>query len=215
MIVRHKKPTRIFPRTIRPLSKSPIMRKLIIFLHSTLDGFVAGPKGEMDWIKVDETIFDYAGHRVQTADTAVYGRVTYQMMDAYWPTAADQPGASKHDLEHAEWYKRVTKVVVSHSLDVTGKPRTQVIRENVAAEIRKLKQVPGQDILMFGSPSIVHLLTQAGLVDDFWLFVNPVLLGQGIPLFQGLTTKTTLTLVESRSFANGVVCLHYENKPAG
>src|ERR671933_369653 len=89
------------------------MRKLVLFMHTSLDNFVAGPNGEMDWITVDEEIFEYAGKRTSEADTALYGRVTYQMMESYWPTAADQPGASKHDIQHSAWYKSVEKVVVS------------------------------------------------------------------------------------------------------
>ena len=77
------------------------MRKLVLFMHTSLDGFVAGPNGEMDWINVDEEIFDHAEQRTHKADTALYGRVTYQMMESYWPTAADQPAATKHDIDHS------------------------------------------------------------------------------------------------------------------
>ena len=89
------------------------MRKLIISLHTTLDGFAAGPNGEMDWINVDEEMFEYAARRTNEADTALYGRVTYQMMESYWPTAGDQPNATKHDKQHSSWYNKVTKVVLS------------------------------------------------------------------------------------------------------
>ena len=85
-------------------------------MHVTLDGFVAGPNGEMDWITVDDEIFDYAGDRTDHADTALYGRVTYEMMEGYWPTAADQAGATKHDKQHAAWYNKVAKVVLSRTL---------------------------------------------------------------------------------------------------
>jgi dihydrofolate reductase len=92
------------------------MRKIVVFMHTSLDGFVAGPNGEMDWITVDEEIFDYASGRTNESDTALYGRVTYQMMEAYWPTAADQPGATKHDKEHSAWYNKVLKVVLSKTM---------------------------------------------------------------------------------------------------
>ena len=92
------------------------MRKVILFMHISLDGFVAGPKGEMDWINVDEEIFNYASHRTSHSDMALYGRVTYQMMEGYWPTAGDQPAATKHDIEHSKWYNSVTKVVISRSM---------------------------------------------------------------------------------------------------
>src|SRR4029079_18147853 len=93
------------------------MRKIISFMHISLDGFVARPNGEMDWIKVDEEIFDHVGKRISEGDTALYGRVTYQMMENYWPTAADKPGASRHDIEHSEWYSKVRKVVLSKTMN--------------------------------------------------------------------------------------------------
>ena len=101
------------------------MRKIISFMHLSLDGFVAGPNGEMDWIKVDEEIFDYIGKRISQGDTALYGRVTYQMMENYWPTAADQPNASQHDIEHAKWYNQVHKVVLPKSIVASKSSPTQ------------------------------------------------------------------------------------------
>src|SRR4030095_2530899 len=92
------------------------MRKLTLFMHTSLDGFVAGPKGEMDWINVDDEIFDYAGKETDRADAALYERVTYEMMEGYWPTAGDQPTATKHDIEHSRWYNSVTKIVLSRSM---------------------------------------------------------------------------------------------------
>ena len=81
------------------------MRKLVVFMHITLDGFVAGPKGEMDWINIDDEIFEYAGKQTDSADTALYGKNTFLMMNGYWPSAASQPNASKHDVQHSNWYK--------------------------------------------------------------------------------------------------------------
>jgi len=178
-------------------------------MHVTLDGFAAGPNGEMDWIIVDEEIFDYAGGRTNEADTALYGRVTYQMMEAYWPTAADQPEASKHDIEHSAWYNKVEKVVLSRTMKGKILPLTKIISDNVSNEILQLKQAKGQDIIIFGSPSVSHLLTQENLIDDYWLFVNPVLLGQGIPMFKDIKNRTKLKLIKSHTFSSGVVCLHY------
>ena len=188
------------------------MRKLVLFIHTSLDGFVAGPNGEMDWINVDEEIFDFAGQRTNEADTALYGRVTYQMMESYWPTAAQLPTATKHDVEHSRWYNRVTKVVLSKTMNEVSLTNTKIIDGNLAAEIVKLKQNAGKDILMFGSPTAAHSLMTEKLIDDYWLFVNPVLLGRGIPLFKGITDKVALKLVASNMFSSGVACLHYEHK---
>jgi dihydrofolate reductase len=186
------------------------MRKLVLFMHTSLDGFVCGPNGEMDWINVDEEIFDYAGDRTDHADTALYGRVTYQMMDSYWPTAADQPTATKHDIEHSRWYNKVSKVVISKTMQAANLPNTKIISENLPVEINKLKQASGKDILMFGSPSAAHALMQDNLIDDCWLFINPILLGQGIPLFKDINERMKLKLVKTNAFKSGVVCLHYE-----
>lgn len=188
------------------------MRNLVLFMHVSLDGFVAGPGGEMDWIHVDEQIFDYAGQRTNASDLALYGRKTYEMMQAYWPTAADQPNPTKHDIEHSAWYKAVSKVVLSKSMR-TAPANTQIISEDVAGEVLKLKQAAGKEIVIFGSPGAAHSLMSAGLIDDYWLFVNPVLIGQGIPLFKDIRERMALTLVASKTFSSGVVCLHYTYKP--
>jgi dihydrofolate reductase len=186
------------------------MRKLVLFMHVSLDGFVAGPNGEMDWITVNEEIFDYAARRTNESDTALYGRATYQMMQAYWPSAADQPNATRHDIEHSRWYNQVSKVVVSRSMQGAQLPKTTIISRNLAEEINKLKRAPGKEIIIFGSPGAAHSLMAENLIDDYWLFVNPILLGQGIPLFKDITTAIALKLLESHAFSSGVVCLHYE-----
>lgn len=186
------------------------MRKLVQFMHVSLDGFVTGPNGEMDWIRVDEEIFDYAGQRTSESDTALYGRVTFDLMEGYWPTAADQPNPSKHDIEHSAWYKQVDKVVISKTLKGKSLKNTTIVSENIVSEIQKLKQSAGKEIIIFGSPSTSHLLMKEGLIDDLWVFVNPVLVGAGIPLFKDIHHKISLKLIKSHVFNSGVVCLHYE-----
>lgn len=188
------------------------MRNLIFFMHTSLDGFVAGPKGEMDWIKVDDEIFDFVGTMTEKADTALYGRVTYEMMQGYWPNAGKQPNASKHDKEHSAWYNKVSKVVLSKTISEKGLHNTKVIGDQLAANINKLKSQDGKNILIFGSPSASHSLLALGLIDEFWLFVNPVLVGHGIPLFKGVTTTTKLKHTETKTFSCGVVALHYETE---
>lgn len=188
------------------------MRKIISFMHLSLDGFVAGPNGEMDWITVDQEIFDHVGKRISESDTALYGRVTYQMMENYWPTAGDQPNASKHDREHAQWYNQAHKIVVSKSLKGSALPNTTIISDNLADRIQEIKQSSQGDhkeILLFGSPSATHSLMQQDLLDGYWLFVNPIILGQGIPLFDGVKDKTKLNLVSTQQFTSGVVALSY------
>ncbi|GET33849.1 riboflavin biosynthesis protein RibD [Prolixibacter bellariivorans] len=181
-------------------------------MHLSLDGFVAGPNGEMDWINVDEEIFDYVGKRISEGDTALYGRVTYQMMEDYWPTAGDQLTASKHDIEHSKWYSKVHKVVLSKSMKNADLPDTTIISDNLPDRINEIKQSHdggGKEILLFGSPTATHSLIQLDLIDGYWLFVNPIILGRGIPLFEGIKDKTKLNLVTTRPFSNGVTELNY------
>ncbi|HLN71783.1 MAG TPA: dihydrofolate reductase family protein [Prolixibacteraceae bacterium] len=186
------------------------MRKLIFFMHTSLDNFVAGLNGEMDWIKVDDEIFDFVGTMTDDADTALYGRVTYQMMEAYWPDAGNKPGATKHDKEHSTWYNKVPKIVLSKTLNESALKNTRVISENITENINAVKQKDGKNIIIFGSPSASNTLLRKGLVDEFWIFLNPILLGQGIPLFTDITETIPLNLVETKTFNNGVIALHYK-----
>ena len=188
------------------------MRRIISFVHISLDGFVAGPNGEMNWIKVDEEIFDHVGKRVSQTDTALYGRVTYEMMESYWPTAGDEPDASKHDIEHSKWYKNAKKIVLSRTMKDANIPDTTIISDNLADRINEIKQsVNGgsEDILVFGSPTATHALIQQNLIDGYWLFVNPVILGEGVPLFKNIKDKVKLKLLTSHQFTSGVTELSY------
>jgi dihydrofolate reductase len=195
------------------------MRKIISFMHISLDGFVAGLNGEMGWIKADEEIFNYAGKRISEGDTALYGRVTYQMMENYWPTAADKPTATRHDIEHSKWYSKVHKIVLSKTMKGAGLPagqagltNTEIISDNLSDRINEIKQSRNggsKDILLFGSPSATHSLIQLNLIDGYWLFVNPIILGQGIPLFADIKDKIKLKLLTTRQFTCGVTELNY------
>jgi dihydrofolate reductase len=131
-------------------------------------------------------------------------------MEYYWPTAGDKPGASKHDIQHSAWYNKVEKVILSKTMKGSSLPNTIIISENQLEEITCLKQKPGKDIVVFGSPSAVHFLMSKNLIDEFWLFVNPILLGKGIPLFKDIGEREKLRFVSSHVFASGVVGLHYE-----
>jgi Dihydrofolate reductase len=186
------------------------MRKIVSFMHTSLDGFVAGPAGEMDWIHVDEDMFEYAGRQTDRSDTALYGRVTWQMMQSYWPTAADKPNATKHDIQHSNWYNNVEKVVLSKTMQGENLPNTTIISNNVSDHIKALKQRTGNEIVIFGSPTVIHFLMTEDLVNDLWLFVNPILLVQGIPMFRNIRHKKNLKHVSGHTFSSGVVCLHYE-----
>lgn len=150
-------------------------------------------------IHVDDEMFDFVASRTDKADTALYGRVTYEMMQNYWPNACEQPNASKHDIEHSAWYNKVPKVVLSKTITENGLDNTKVISDQLAENINQIKNQDGKNILIFGSPTASHSLLSQGLIDEFWLFVNPVLLGQGIPLFKDITETTKLNFLETKN----------------
>ena len=179
-------------------------------MHISLDGFVAGPNGEMDWITFDEDLFDYVGMRISKGDTSLYGRITYELMESYWPTAADKPNATKHDIEHSQWYAKAHKVVLSKTMKGMDLTNTTIISDNLTDSINEIKQQGDNEILLFGSPTATHALTQLNLIDGYWLFVNPVVLGQGIPLFTDIKNKIKLKLLPTtRQFNCGVTELNY------
>lgn len=187
------------------------MRKVISLMHISLDGFVAGPSGEMDWIGYDDEIFQYAIDLASNTDAAIYGRVTYQMMEGHWPTVLTNPDSTPQELHHANWVENVHKIVFSKSLETAEWNNTTLIKENIAEEMSKLKQQPGRDMMIFGSATITHTLANLGLIDEYRLTVSPVVLGNGIPLFKDVKEMLKLKLLESKTFANvGVVALHYQ-----
>lgn len=163
----------------------------------------------MNWIIVDEELFDYVAERTDKSNAALYGRNTFQMMEGYWPTAGDQHDASRHDIHHSKWYNSVTKVVLSKSMKGQNLKNTRIISENVAKEISDLKLTGDDEVLIFGSPGASHSLMALDAIDEYWLFINPILLGTGIPLFKNIHDRKKLTLIKSHAFPNGVVCLYY------
>lgn len=185
------------------------MRKIISFMHVSLDGFVAGPNGEHDFVSIDDSLYDHIGKRIRETDTALYGRVTYELMQSYWPTIVDKPNPTKHEMEHYQWYAKAHRIVLSKSMTEEGLTNTTVISDNLVDRIREIREQVGGEVLVFGSPSATHSLLQLDLIDGFWLFVNPIILGRGIPLFNGIKNKVKLQLLSSRQFDKGVVELNY------
>jgi dihydrofolate reductase len=184
------------------------MRRLVSLMHVSLDGFVAGLDGSMAWINISEDVFDLVGELTSKADTALYGRVTYDMMEGFWPTAASQPNPTKHIIEHSAWYKRVDKVVVSTTLSNDGDVNRTVISEHLACGVRHLKEQDGTDILLLGSPTLTRTLIEADLIDDMWLVINPVILGQGIKMFPDLQMPKFLSFVSSKPLNPGLIAVH-------
>jgi dihydrofolate reductase len=185
------------------------MRKVIFLMHVSLDGLVAGPNGEMEWIKYNEDVAADAYSLHATTDTAIYGRVTYEMMAGYWPSVLTNPESDPADRPHAVWLQTASKVVATRSPLSIAWSRTVVIGENIAAEMAALKAQPGKDMWLLGSPTLAQTFMQLDLIDEYRLNVNPVILGRGKPLFSNLETPRRLSLVESKAFKDGVIGLRY------
>jgi len=186
------------------------MRKVVFLIHVSLDGYVAGPNGEMDWIVYNDELEQYVHALHSSMDAAVYGRVTYQMMESYWPTVLTDPASTPGALEHARWLEDATKIVVSRTLDHVEWKNSVVIGKNVAEEMAAIKQQPGKNVWLLGSPSVAQTFMQLGLIDEYRINVNPVILGGGKPLFGGLDTPLPLKLLEARTIPGGIVALRYE-----
>jgi dihydrofolate reductase len=184
--------------------------KVTLFMHISLDGFAAGPNGELDWISFSAELEKYAEDIVSTVGVALYGRVTYQMMESYWPTVLTNPSSTKHELEHAQWIEQIDKIVVSKTLATVEWNNTRLIKDDLAGEISKLRQQPGKDVVVFGSPGLAQALINLDLVDEYRLTVNPVVLGSGVSMFDALEARVDLKLLATKVFESGVVGLHYE-----
>lgn len=182
------------------------MRNIIVFENVTLDGFMAGPNGELDWAIRDDEITQYAKDGQDLTDTFLFGRVTYEMMASFWPTPA---GKSANPV-FAEFLNNTPKIVFSTTLKKADWHNTEVIKELTKDEILKLKQQPGKNMMIFGSGTIVNQLTKLGLIDEYQLMVNPVVLGKGKPLFKDITGKINLKLVKTKTFKSGIVLLQYQ-----
>jgi dihydrofolate reductase len=189
--------------------KEKTMRNVIAFMHVSLDGFTTGPNGELEWAIVDEELNSYIDPLFRKVDTALYGRVTYQLMESYWPTMLTDPTATPRELEHARWVDAVSKIVFSRTLSQVSWKNTRLVKDRIAEEITALKHAPGLDMMIFGSPRLTHTLMHLDLIDEYRLFLNPIVLGGGIPLFQGVSDWKKLHLEEATAFKAGVVGLHY------
>ncbi len=182
------------------------MRKVIVFNLATLDGFFAGPGGEIDWHHVDEEFNEFAIAQLNSAGGLLFGRVTYQGMASYWPTDV----AIKNDPIVADKMNTLPKIVFSRTLERVEWNNTRLAKGNIVEEISKLKQQSGKDLLLFGSADLASTLTNLGLIDEYRVMVNPVVLGSGNPLFKGIKDKLDLKLVSAKTFRNGNVLLCYQ-----
>jgi dihydrofolate reductase len=186
------------------------MKKLIITNWITIDGFIAGPMGEMDWILGDQQLSDYEIGMVTAADTMLLGKKTYQDFAQYWPVAPTNPNTQPWEKVYAGHINALHKVVVSHSLQSADWATSELWRELDAAKVSELKARAGAgNILMYGSATIVQQLSNLGLMDEYHLLIHPLILGKGRRLLDNLEGRTSLRLADSETFASGVVKLVY------
>ncbi len=184
-----------------------VMRNVIYSMGVSLDGFIAGPGGEIDWSAPDEELHRFHNERVRALGGHVLGRRLYETMK-YWETAQEDPAATDYALEFAEIWKALPKVVFSNTLDeVVG--NTRLAQGGIAEEVAELQERSGKDVAIGGAGLAADAI-KLGLVDDFRLFVIPVIIGGGKPFFPSGDQSVHLNLVETRTFASRVVYLRYE-----
>jgi dihydrofolate reductase len=185
------------------------MRRLIVFNNVTVDGYFTGAKGDFSWAhnqRPDAEWDAFVAGNAGGDGVLLFGRVTYEMMASYWPT----PLAERNDPVMAGNMNRRMKLVFSRTLKKAAWSNTKLVKGDLITEVRKLKREPGPGLVILGSGSLVAQLAQAGLIDEYQFVVNPVALGKGRTMFQGLTKRLDLKLTQTRTFGNGNVLLIYE-----
>lgn len=182
------------------------MRKVIFQMMLTLDGFFEGPNREIDWHIMDEEMNNFAIDFLNNVDTLLFGRVTYQLMADYWPS----PSAASDDPIVADKMNNLSKIVFSKTLEKVAWKNTKLVRNNIVEEILKLKPQPGKDMAIFGSSDLAVTLIQRGLIDEYRIIVNPVVIGNGKTLFKGIKDRFNLKLLKTKTFRSGNVLLYYE-----
>ena len=182
------------------------MRRIIWFNMVSLDGFFEGPDRQIDWHNVDEEFNEFAIEQMESLDTLLFGRVTYEMMASYWPTEM----AVRDDPVVAGKMNGIAKIVYSTTLEKADWNNSSLIKKDIIEETARLKKQPGKDMAIFGSGELGNTLLQAGLVDEIRVMVNPILLGDGHPLFKTEKERQKLKLLNSRTFHNGNVLLCYQ-----
>jgi dihydrofolate reductase len=182
------------------------MRKLIYSMGVSLDGFIAGPDGEIDWSAPDEELHRFHNQQARAVGVHLCGRRLYETM-VFWETADQNPSAAEVELEFARIWKATPKVVFSKTLEkVEGNAR--LVRADAADEVARLKEQPGEDLAV-GGAGLASTFVRLGLVDEYRLFVSPVVVGGGTPYFPALDERIDLELVETRTFGARVVYLRY------
>jgi dihydrofolate reductase len=188
------------------------MRKIVVMMSVSVDGYFEGPNREIDWHLVDEELHDHFNQVLGVMSAFIDGRRTYELMAGFWPTADADPSSTRPMVEFAKIWRDMPKIVFSRTLQRADWNAT-IVRALDPEQILELKQQPGGDVAL-GGADLAAAFRRYDLIDEYRLYVHPVVLGRGNPLFQPEDSTTNLRLVESRVFGNGVVLLHYGRQAA-
>jgi dihydrofolate reductase len=184
------------------------MRKVIVSMSVSLDGFMEGPGGDLSWHLVDDELHRHLNRQSKTMGVFLHGRVMYELMAQAWPNAGSDPASTEPMVEFAGIWRDMPKIVYSRTLQHADWNAT-IVREVDAEAVRALKAEPGGDLAL-GGADIAAAFRERDLIDEYRVYVHPVLIGRGRPLFQPTDARSDLRLVETHAFANGVVLLRYE-----
>jgi dihydrofolate reductase len=190
------------------------MRRLIVTMWQSLDGFIAGPNNEMDWItnNYDAQMGEYEGGVIQNVNTLLLGRITYDSFAGAWPKVPDNPDVSEEERAYARRLNAMQKIVFSRTLAKAEWVNSTLLRQDIGGSVTALKALPGENMLIYGSASIVRQLTDLHLIDEYQLLIYPVVLGKGKSLFAGLEKRAEFKLVRSHIHDSGVAELTYTLK---
>jgi dihydrofolate reductase len=183
------------------------MGKIVLMMSVSVDGYIEGPDREIDWHMVDDELHRHFNEQLGAMGAFLSGRVTYELMAGFWPTADQDPSSSEPMVEFARIWRDTPKIVYSRTLERVGW-NTTIVREVVPSEVQQLKERTGGDLALGGADLAAAFLRQ-DLVDEYRIYVHPVRIGRGKPLFAPSDATVQLQLAESRAFGNGVVLLHY------
>jgi dihydrofolate reductase len=184
------------------------MRKIVLMMSMSVDGYFEGPNGELDWHSVGDEWFEHVDELLGGMSAFLNGRVLFQNMAAYWPTADKDPACTPHVARFARMWREMPKIVFSRTLERAGW-NTTVVREVVPEQIRELQAQPGGDMVL-GGAGLGAAFMERDLIDEYRIYVHPVVIGRGKPLFRTSPERIALRLGETRTFGNGVVLLRYE-----
>jgi dihydrofolate reductase len=192
------------------------MRKVIASINVSLDSYMSGPNCELDWHfeRWGPDLAQSFGEQLSTADTILLGRVTYCAMARYWPQKSQDLGFPREDIAFADMMNKYTKIVFTKTLTAAAWDNSRLVKGNLQREISKLKRQRGKDMIIYGSGKLItSMIELGGLIDEYVLWVHPVILGEGKPLFKCLSNNLDMKLVKTNTFRSGVVMLTYQPQP--